>query len=57
MCKVIEDMKKEVALREKIKTAVNLLKKNLLSYEDISEVTELPIKDVQELAHSLNSNS
>ncbi|MCC8042652.1 MAG: PD-(D/E)XK nuclease family transposase [Oscillospiraceae bacterium] len=61
MCKAIEDMKKEVAYRTDLKARINfaisLINDGLYPLSKIASLTQLSEADVQELAHSLNSNS
>lgn len=50
MCKAMEDMRNEAALRKSKEIAMRLINMGKLSYEDISEASGLPMEVIQELA-------
>ncbi len=52
-----EEGKKEGRTEAKLEAARNMLSKKLLSLEDISEYTGLPLETVHELAEELNKES
>ena len=54
MCKLMEDMRNETTMREKIQTALRMLAKGKYSLEEIAEISELSLRDVQELADKHN---
>lgn len=50
MCKSMEDMRNEADLAAKKKIALNLIRKEIMSYEDIAECAELSMEEVRILA-------
>ena len=50
MCKSMEDMRNEADLAAKKKIALNLIRKEVMSYEDIAECAELSMEEVRILA-------
>ena len=64
MCKVIEDMRKEVAAEaaaravewEREDNAVNMINEGELSLEQIAKYSRLPLERVQELADAANND-
>lgn len=55
MCKMMEDMRDEAALAERIEFASKLLRSEDFSYEKIAEYSNLPLEKVQELAKELGA--
>lgn len=55
MCKIMEDMRNDEKMQEKIRTAVRMLADGTLSYEQIAKFTVLPIEKIEELASQLAS--
>ena len=55
MCKMMEDMRDEAALAERIEFASKLLRSEDFSYEKIAEYTNLPLEKVRELAKNLDA--
>lgn len=55
MCKIMEDMRNDEKMQEKIRTAVRMLADCTLSYEQIAKFTVLPIEKIEELASQLAS--
>ena len=59
MCKVIEDMRKEVAAEATARTvewvALNMINEGELSLEQISKYSSLPLERMQELAASISN--
>lgn len=55
MCKMMEDMRDEAALAERIEFASKLLCSEDFLYEKIAEYTNLPLEKVQELAKELGA--
>lgn len=57
MCKMMEDMRKEAAEEAAKKaaeeTATKLLRSEDMSYEKISEYSNLPLKEVEKLAKEM----
>ena len=49
MCKVIEDMRKEERIEERIEIAQNMLLDGMLSLEKIAEYARLPLDAVRKL--------
>ena len=52
MCKAMEDMRNEAKLEERKEVANRLLKKGRMSFEDIAEISQLPLQEVQKLSDS-----
>ena len=50
MCKVMEDMRNEEALRKAKEIALRLINEGTLSYEKIADCTALPLEVIKELA-------
>lgn len=50
MCKSMEDMINQADLAARKRIVLNLLKSGKLSYEEIAEVTELPLEKIESLA-------
>ncbi len=50
MCKIMEDMRNEAALRERKDIAYTLVLLGKLSYKEIAESTKLPIEEIKEMA-------
>ena len=54
MCKAMEDMRKEAALEarfdERREVANRLLKKGTMSFEEISEISQLSLEEIRALA-------
>ena len=57
MCKAIEEMRNKAVLEDKLEIALNFLSLGTVSIEDIAKATGLSLKDVQELANSVTSNT
>ena len=61
MCKAIEEMRTkaqiQAKLEEKVDIALNFLSLGTVSIEDTAKATGLSLKDVQELANSVASNT
>ena len=61
MCKAIEEIRTkaqiQAKLEEKVDIALNVLSLGTVSIEDIAKATGLSLKDVQELANSVASNT
>lgn len=55
MCKIMEDMRKEVAKNAKIEIAINLLKDEEYPIDKIAKITGLSVKDVKRLDEQLRS--
>lgn len=51
--KIIEDMRNEAALAERIECASKLLRSEDFSHEKIAEYTDLPLEKVEELAKEI----
>lgn len=54
MCKAMEERLNENSTMKAIQIAIRMLKKGVLSFEDISEYSELPIEKIKELAAQIN---
>ncbi len=54
MCRAMEDRLNKNATMKAIQIAIRMLKKGILSFEDISEYSELPIEKIKELAAQIN---
>ena len=50
MCKAIEDLMEETILQEHRKIAIDMIKKEKFSFEDIADLCKLTIEEVEELA-------
>ena len=55
MCKIMEDMRNDEKMQEKIRTAVRMLADGTLTYEQIAKFTVLPVEKIEELATQLAS--
>lgn len=55
MCKIMEDMRNDEKMQEKIRTAVRMLADGTLTYEQIAKFTVLPVEKIEELASQLAS--
>jgi predicted HTH domain antitoxin len=52
MCKALEDMKNEAEQRKAITIAIKMIESGILTFEQISQFTDLPLNTVKELAHA-----
>ncbi len=50
MCKIMEDMRNETAIRNAKEIAVRMIKAGKMSLEDIADYTELSLDTIKELA-------
>ena len=50
MCKAMEDMRNEAAKEQAIRTAREMIKDGVLSYEKIAQYSGLTVDEVKELA-------
>lgn len=50
MCRIMEELNAKAAAFTKRKTALNMLRKNKLTLEDIAEYSDLTIDEVKKLA-------
>ena len=50
MCKMLEDMRNEEAIRNSKKIALRMIADGKLSIEMIAQYTELPVEEVRKLA-------
>jgi uncharacterized protein YdbL (DUF1318 family) len=50
MCEIFEDMLNEAKLEKRCEIAKKMIESCRFSYEEIAEVTGLPLEDVQKLA-------
>lgn len=50
MCKAMEEYGKRIAIKEKEESALKMIAKGKLTFEEISEYFELPVERVAELA-------
>lgn len=55
MCKLMEDMRNDEKMQEKLRTAIRMLADGVLTYEQIAKFTLLPSEKIEELAAQLSS--
>lgn len=55
MCKLMEDMRNDEKMQEKLRTAIRMLADGVLTYEQIAKFTLLPSEKIKELAAQLSS--
>lgn len=53
MCKMMEEMRNEAAIAERKEFATKLLRSEHMSYEKISEYSNLPLEEVEKLAKEM----
>lgn len=57
MCQIMEESNREAARQKTYQIAMNLIKKEIASFEDIAEVTNLTLEEVQELAKIVKASA
>lgn len=50
MCKTMEEYGKRIAIKEKEESALKMIARGKLTFEEISEYLELPVERIAELA-------
>ena len=53
MCKLMDDLVKDVVKDDRLETAKKLIANGKLSYEEIAETYDLPLSTVEELASQI----
>ena len=54
MCRAMEEMRNEVRLEQKKRSALKMLMAGKLSYEEIADYLEFSLSEVEELANELS---
>ncbi len=57
MCRIMEELREETSRKEKIKFANNLISEGSFSFEKISKLAGLPVKEVEKLASGMVKKS
>ena len=57
MCKAIEENNKRILNNQKIEIAVNLIRMEMGSYDNIAKATGLTVEEVEKLAETLNHSA
>lgn len=57
MCKLMEDRLNENTYNKAVQVAVKMLMMDKLSYDEIAEITELPLSDIEDIARQLKEEA